>query len=282
MTPKRKAPSSEEESNYVDLSEMERGVGVGSEGGGGSAEGGSVAAEAARIFKGRPGGAKLAKEDQRQSKIREGLLFAHAEATKSMVAAHMRKAALLEDQNLLMLMSMPDADSDAKEYLRLQRQMELRKLRKVLAEEEDRDAEAAAANVVAANVVVAATSSPGAWSPGAEGDGLHSQRDGDAADQVGDEHHHPEGQDEHANEEIDHFGRAGGGVNLQGGALHFSQREFGRGVLDFGEGAMAGDQWRAAWGLKMDGVHAGRGRGANWLDMEHVDPHQPTQFKELG
>ena len=33
VTPKRKAPSSEEESGCVDLSEMERGVGVGSEGG---------------------------------------------------------------------------------------------------------------------------------------------------------------------------------------------------------------------------------------------------------
>ena len=119
VTPKRKVPCSEEESDCIDLTEMERGVWVDLEGGGGSAEGGSIAAEATRIFKGRPGGAKLAKKKQRQGKIREGMLFAHAEATKSMVAAHMRKVALLEDQNLLMLMSMPDADSDAKEYLRL-------------------------------------------------------------------------------------------------------------------------------------------------------------------
>ena len=35
-----------------------------------------------------------------------------------MAVALMRKAALLEDQNLLMLMSMPYVDSNAKEYLR--------------------------------------------------------------------------------------------------------------------------------------------------------------------
>ena len=86
-------------------------------------------------------------------------------------------------------------------------------------------------------------------------------------------------------------------MNLQGGGVViFAQRErvcderesvlgvakFGRGVVDFGEGAMATDQWRAAWGLKMEGLQAGNGRGVNWLDLEHVDPHQPTQFKSLG
>ena len=39
---------------------------------------------------------------------------------------------------------------------------------------------------------------------------------------------------------------------------------------------MAHDQWRASWGLKMEGLHAGR--GSNWLDLKHVDPHQPTQL----
>jgi hypothetical protein len=85
-----------------------------------------VRAEASWIFKGRPGGVKAAKDDVRQGKIHEGLMLAHAEATRSMAAAHMRKAAILEDQNLLMLMSIPDADEDAKEYLRLRRQMELK------------------------------------------------------------------------------------------------------------------------------------------------------------
>jgi hypothetical protein len=169
VTPKRKVPCREEDSDCIDLTKMERGVGVGLEGGGGSAKGGSIVAEAAQIFKWRPGGAKLTKEDQRQGEICEGLMFAHAEATKSMVAAHMRKVALLEDQNLLMLMSMPEADSDAKEYLRLQRQMELRKLRKLLAEEEDRDRKFEAANA-------------GECSHGAKEEGLHSQRDANAED----------------------------------------------------------------------------------------------------
>ena len=218
MTPKRKAPCSEEDPDCIDLNEMERGVRVDSEEGAGSAEGRSVAAKAERIFKGRPGGAKLAKEDRRQGKIREGLLFAHAEPTKSMAAAHMRKAALLEDQNLLMLMSMPDADLDAKEYMRLRRQMDLRKLCKLVAEEENRDAEAATAIVVVVGV-----SSLGAWSPNAEGvglqslrdgDGLHLELGGDAEDQVG------VGQE--------HVGtHNGGGVNLHGaGSLHFHYAKY--------------------------------------------------------
>ena len=117
VTPKRKSPCSEEDSDRFDLSEMERGIGVVSEKGCGSAGGGSVRAEASRIFKGCPRGVKLAKEDQRQGKMCEGLLLAHAKATKSMATAHMRKAALLEDQKLLMLMSMLDANEDAKVYL---------------------------------------------------------------------------------------------------------------------------------------------------------------------
>ena len=156
---------------------MERGVGVASEEGCGLAKGGSVRAEASRVFKGRPGGVKLAKEDQRQGKIREGLLLAHAEATKSMAAAHMRKAALPEVQNLLMLMSMPDDDEDAKEYLRLRRQTELKKLRKLVAEEEGREAEANAVNLPhAATCPDADVSSPGAWSPGAKGYGQDEEQ----------------------------------------------------------------------------------------------------------
>ena len=44
---------------------------------------------------------------------------------------------------------------------------------------------------------------------------------------------------------------------------------------------MVVDQWRTTWGLKMEGLQVGRGCGANWLDLEHVD-HQPTQFRSLG
>ena len=125
-----------------------------------------------------------------------------------MVAAHMRKAALLEDQNLLMLMSMPNADLDAKEYMHLRRQMELRKHCKLMAEEEDCDRvvakEAFDAEAVAANATV---SSPGEWSLGAEGEGLHSQCDRDAEDHARDEHHQHEGHDEQMHEDIDQLGR---------------------------------------------------------------------------
>ena len=99
VTSKRNLPCSEEDNDCFDLSKMEQGVGVASEERCGSAEGGSVRAEPLWVFKGHPRGVKLAKEDQQQGTIREGLLLAHAEATKSMVAAHMRKATLLEDHN---------------------------------------------------------------------------------------------------------------------------------------------------------------------------------------
>ena len=109
--------------------------------------------------------------------------------------------------------------------------MELRKLHKFLAEEEDRDRnhakEAFGVEAVAANA--------GEWSHGAEGEGLHSQRDGDTEDQQDDQHHQPDEHhqqdDEHyrilqMREEGDHFGRVGLGVNLQGGgAVIFCQRE---------------------------------------------------------
>ena len=47
VTSKRKAPCSDQESDCIDLTEMELGGGVDLEGGGGSAEGGSSTAEAA-------------------------------------------------------------------------------------------------------------------------------------------------------------------------------------------------------------------------------------------
>jgi hypothetical protein len=73
--------------------------------------------------------------------VREAALFAQAEATKTMAAAQMRKVALLEEQNLLMLMTMPDSQvtiPKAREFLQLRRTMELKKLRRVVAEEEEK------------------------------------------------------------------------------------------------------------------------------------------------
>ena len=176
---------------------------------GGSTAGGRIVSEATRIFKGRPGGAKGVKEDQRQGKIREGILLANVEATKSMAGAHMRKVALLEDQNLMMLMLMSDADSNAiaKEYLRLRRQMKLRKLRKLMADEEDHDRDQLAEAAVVARA--------GEWEPGAGREGLPNQPDGVAKDQQADEHHQPDdqhqphehqaqGEHEHHQQDVEH------------------------------------------------------------------------------
>ena len=87
------------------------------------------------------GGVKASKQDNIQQKIRDGPLYAQADATRSMAAAQMKNATLIEDQNMLLLMTMPIDDSageDAREYLRLRRGDELKKLKKRLSEEESR------------------------------------------------------------------------------------------------------------------------------------------------
>jgi hypothetical protein len=89
-----------------------------------------------------PGGSKAAREESRSQSARERAIYAQAEATRTMAAAQMRKAELLEEQNMLLLMTMPDdriTTSDAREYLRLRRGVELKKLRRKLAEEENRE-----------------------------------------------------------------------------------------------------------------------------------------------
>jgi hypothetical protein len=56
--------------------------------------------------------------------MRDGALYAQAEATKSMTTVQMKKIVLIEDQNMLLLMTMPieeSAGEDAREYLRLRR-----------------------------------------------------------------------------------------------------------------------------------------------------------------
>ena len=95
----------------------------------------------------RPGGSKAAREESRSNSAREGAIYAQADATRTMAAAQMKKAALLEDQNMLLLMTMPDdkiTTAEAREYLRLRRGDELKKLRRKLAEEEDRERQDAA------------------------------------------------------------------------------------------------------------------------------------------
>jgi hypothetical protein len=98
----------------------------------------------------RPGGSKAAKEDSRSASAREGAIYAQAAATRTMAAAKMKKAVLLEvDHNMLLLMTMPEdkiTTVEAREYLRLRRGDELKKLRRKLAEEERERADAASAH----------------------------------------------------------------------------------------------------------------------------------------
>ena len=71
-----------------------------------------------------PGGVKAAKQDNMQEKMRDGALYARAEATRSMATIQMKNVRLIEDQNMLLLMTMPIEESvgeDAREYLRLRR-----------------------------------------------------------------------------------------------------------------------------------------------------------------
>lgn len=91
----------------------------------------------------RPSGSKMAKEELKQSKIRESALRAQAAATQTIAAATVRKNELMEEANLLVIMTLPsthDLEPDQVEYLRLRRREELKKLKRRLAEEEAREA----------------------------------------------------------------------------------------------------------------------------------------------
>jgi hypothetical protein len=88
----------------------------------------------------RPGGSKTAREEARSVSVREGAIYAQVDATMSMVAAQRKKATLLEDQNMLLLMTMSNdqiTTVEVREYMRLRRGDELKKLRLKLAAKED-------------------------------------------------------------------------------------------------------------------------------------------------
>ena len=95
------------------------------------------------LFSSRSSSSKMAKEELKQSKIWESALHKHAAATQTMAAATVRKNELMEEANLLVIMTLPstqDLEPEAVEYLRLRRREELKKLRRHLAEEEEREA----------------------------------------------------------------------------------------------------------------------------------------------
>jgi hypothetical protein len=94
------------------------------------------------LFSSRPFGSKMAKEELK-SKIRESALRAQAAATQTIAAATVRKNELMEEANLLVIMTLPstqDLEPDQVEYLCLRRREELKKLKRRLAKEEAREA----------------------------------------------------------------------------------------------------------------------------------------------
>jgi hypothetical protein len=93
------------------------------------------------VFRERPIGTKVAKNVHREGKMREGAAYVQAKATEVMAAATMRKAALLEDHNMLLLMTNSQTPK-AQEYLRLRQAEELKKLRRRLANQEQQELEA--------------------------------------------------------------------------------------------------------------------------------------------
>jgi hypothetical protein len=85
----------------------------------------------------RPMGNKVAKEENRLAKQREGAVKAQAKATAEMAAANMRKAQILHDQATLSLFTMPNEDSLSElacEYLHLRREEEMENLKCRIAE----------------------------------------------------------------------------------------------------------------------------------------------------
>ena len=88
----------------------------------------------------RPQGNMAAIEDNKNMKIHDVAIRAQAVATKEMAAATKKKAQILEDQNVLLMFTSPDTriiSEEAKEYLHLKRTIELKKLRRLVDEEEE-------------------------------------------------------------------------------------------------------------------------------------------------
>lgn len=99
----------------------------------------------------RPQGTKAAKDAHKAAKTRDGVLYAQAVAIEVMAAAAVHKAALLEEHNLILLMTAPDVDGQptttAQELLALCQAEELRKLKSRLVEDTARELAKEAARV---------------------------------------------------------------------------------------------------------------------------------------
>ena len=89
----------------------------------------------------RPQGCRSAKDKQKYIKMKEHAMRTQASAHEKMALATMRKAESLEDSNILMLFTCPNAhvtSPDAQEYLKMRRAIELKKLRRKWQEDEEK------------------------------------------------------------------------------------------------------------------------------------------------
>lgn len=75
-------------------------------GGFGQSEGNGQGSQ--RAANSRPSGLKVAREEASSASARKGAIYTQADATRTMAAAQIYKATLLEDQNMLLLMTKPD------------------------------------------------------------------------------------------------------------------------------------------------------------------------------
>jgi hypothetical protein len=87
----------------------------------------------------QPTGSKAAKEAHKAAKTRDGAMYAQAVAQEVLGVAATRKAAIMAEHNLILLMSTPDEGglpmATAREFLALRQAEELKKLKLRLAEE---------------------------------------------------------------------------------------------------------------------------------------------------
>jgi hypothetical protein len=109
-------------------------------------------------------------------------------ATKELAEASKCKADILTDQNVLMLFTAPDSvnlSKDSREYLHLRRQIELKKLRRQLATEEEMELrEAARLQQVKTTTTAAVAADPAdqdATDHGDQGDGGHHDQGDDGS-----------------------------------------------------------------------------------------------------
>ena len=277
----------------------------------------------------RPGGSKAAREESRSASAREGAIYTQAAATRTMAATQMKKAELLEDQNLLLLMTMPDekiTTHEAREYLRLRRGDELRKLRRKLAEEEDRERreESSMADVEGGRSLASkrrkqgeersdfeegsgSLRRPGGFEASAEVQGARRavSREGDGDQRgSGSQVEEDKGDDGFCISQTRLYRDAGrsGVEGVRGGANHrdLQADDFGTPGEKSNSGVhcdteQAAGMWaqtesgdQNVLGVLPDqnvlGVHSDEPASLHrsWLDMDRVDPCQPTQSFNVG